>query len=383
MAKSHQKNVVITGCDIPNSYGYELALCLDHQGYVVFAGCTDCNSVGARSLASRGSTRLAVMQIDVTKQDEIDDATEMIQDMIGDEGLWAVVNCAEFYTVAEADWCSVEDYEQSMQVNYLGTVRVTKSLLHLIRRGRGRIVNLSSMAGCLARAGQSAYSASKFALEAFTDSLRQEMLKWGVYVTLVEPAYFPEGSLVLSEPQTSVRLKRVPDHVKEVYGEDYFVDFINSVSRNDPTTQEEGKSKSAETLLPKSSSSTLTSGYSSLSSTSASLKKKIPSTVIANPGDYDPETQKEEKKRRTLSLGGGASSTLKSSPDFGNTNRVLHALAEAVTAHSPKVRYFVGSFQDRLVKSASAFFPTVVMDTYLTSGSLSKCVPRVIKEKQE
>ena len=62
------------------------ALCLDKQGYTIFAGCSDCNSVGARSLATRGSTRLAILQIDVTKQNEIDEAKEMIQDLVGDEG---------------------------------------------------------------------------------------------------------------------------------------------------------------------------------------------------------------------------------------------------------------------------------------------------------
>ena len=51
----------------------------------MFAGCSDCNGLGARSLASRGSTKLAVLQIDVTKQDEIDDAAEMIQDVVGDD----------------------------------------------------------------------------------------------------------------------------------------------------------------------------------------------------------------------------------------------------------------------------------------------------------
>ena len=83
--------IYVAGCDIPNSYGYELALSLDSQDYTVFAGCSDCNGLGARSLASRGSTKLAVLQIDVTKQDEIDDAAEMIQDVVGDEGTFIVL----------------------------------------------------------------------------------------------------------------------------------------------------------------------------------------------------------------------------------------------------------------------------------------------------
>ena len=69
-----------------SSYAYELALRLDQQGYMVFAGCRDCNSRGARSLASRGSKSLAILQLDVTKQDEIRNAAEMIQDSVGEEG---------------------------------------------------------------------------------------------------------------------------------------------------------------------------------------------------------------------------------------------------------------------------------------------------------
>jgi len=58
-----------------------------------------------------------------------------------------VVNCSESYTVAEVDWCATEDFDEIMQVNFMGAVRVTKSLLHLVRKARGRIINLSSMAG--------------------------------------------------------------------------------------------------------------------------------------------------------------------------------------------------------------------------------------------
>ena len=64
-------------------------------------------------------------------------------------GLWAVVNCAEAYLVAEIDWCSVDDFHNIHNVNYLGVVRVTKALLHLIRKARGRIINLSSLSGKL------------------------------------------------------------------------------------------------------------------------------------------------------------------------------------------------------------------------------------------
>ena len=57
------------------------------------------------------------------------------------------MNCAESYSVAEVDWFSNDDYEQVMQVNYLGTVRVVKTLLPLLRKSKGRIVNLSNLSG--------------------------------------------------------------------------------------------------------------------------------------------------------------------------------------------------------------------------------------------
>ena len=57
------------------------------------------------------------------------------------------MNCAESYSAAEVDWFSNDDYEQVMQVNYLGTVRVVKTLLPLLRKSKGRIVNLSNLSG--------------------------------------------------------------------------------------------------------------------------------------------------------------------------------------------------------------------------------------------
>ena len=62
-------------------------------------------------------------------------------------GVWALVNCAETYAVAEVDWFATEDFNEIMQVNFLGAVRVTKALLPLLRQAKGRVVNVSSLAG--------------------------------------------------------------------------------------------------------------------------------------------------------------------------------------------------------------------------------------------
>jgi NAD(P)-dependent dehydrogenase (short-subunit alcohol dehydrogenase family) len=93
-------------------------------------------------------------------------------------GLWALVNNAGISSARRGplDWVTVEDYKQVMEVNLLGTIRVTKTFLPLIKRTRGRIVNMTSIAGRIAAARMGPYCASKFALEAFSDSLRYTII---------------------------------------------------------------------------------------------------------------------------------------------------------------------------------------------------------------
>ncbi len=75
-----------------------------------------------------------------------------------------------------------------MEVNYFGVVTITQKFLPLIRQHKGRIINISSVAGFAAGATVGVYSASKFALEALTDSLRRELTPLGVAVVSINPA---------------------------------------------------------------------------------------------------------------------------------------------------------------------------------------------------
>ena len=61
--------------------------------------------------------------------------------------MWAVVNNAGVAAFADAEWCSMSQYQTMMNINWLGTVRVTKSFLPLVRAARGRIINLASLSG--------------------------------------------------------------------------------------------------------------------------------------------------------------------------------------------------------------------------------------------
>ncbi|MFN8537920.1 MAG: SDR family NAD(P)-dependent oxidoreductase [Thermomicrobiales bacterium] len=78
-------------------------------------------------------------------------------------------------------------WREVLGVNVIGAVAMTQAMLPLLRAGRGRIVNVSSVSGRIASPFLGAYAASKFALEALSDSLRVELLPWGLAVVLVEP----------------------------------------------------------------------------------------------------------------------------------------------------------------------------------------------------
>jgi NAD(P)-dependent dehydrogenase (short-subunit alcohol dehydrogenase family) len=75
---------------------------------------------------------------------------------------------------------------KQFEVNVIGLVAVTQAFLPLLRRGRGRIVNVGSIAGRSALPGSGAYDSSKFAIEAITDALRMELHPWGITVSLIE-----------------------------------------------------------------------------------------------------------------------------------------------------------------------------------------------------
>lgn len=124
--------------------------------------------------------------LDVTSMENAVACVERIMDRCGRIDTW--INNAG-YGIFEA-FCDSQlaDYEGMMDVNYMGTVRCTKAVLpHMLKAGKGQIVNIASMAGKIGSAKGSGYSAAKHAVLGFTNSLRQELAGTGITVTAVNP----------------------------------------------------------------------------------------------------------------------------------------------------------------------------------------------------
>ncbi|XP_067398960.1 D-beta-hydroxybutyrate dehydrogenase, mitochondrial-like [Emydura macquarii macquarii] len=235
------KAVLITGCD--KGFGHAVAKQLHAKGFTVFAGCllASENGDGARELKNMKSDRMKVMQLNVCSDTEVDQAVEFVKNnlMEPEKGLWGLVNNAGVASFGEVEFTSLDKYKKVADVNLWGTVRVTKAFLPLVRRAKGRVVNISSMLGRMASPSRSSYCVSKFGVAAFSDCLRQEMYRWGVSVILIEPSNFIAATGILTwdsiEGQAEEMWSRASKTVQEDYGKPYFTrqltlmkSFVNS-----------------------------------------------------------------------------------------------------------------------------------------------------------
>eukprot|EP01061_Rhynchopus_euleeides_P002631 TRINITY_DN1202_c0_g1_i3.p2 TRINITY_DN1202_c0_g1~~TRINITY_DN1202_c0_g1_i3.p2 ORF type:complete len:230 (+),score=116.79 TRINITY_DN1202_c0_g1_i3:187-876(+) len=178
----------VTGCD--SGFGAECVRILAKQKRYVFAGHFLEDS--AAKLKEDGEGYIHPLRLDVTNQESVDAAAEKIKEVLGRSGrLLGVVNNAGLLSqIGFVELMPLENHRRMMEVNYFGLVRVTNSVLPLIRKCEGRIVNTASIAGCVGISCAAGYCASKYAVEGYSDALRREMQSFGVTVHLVEPGVF-------------------------------------------------------------------------------------------------------------------------------------------------------------------------------------------------
>uniref|UniRef100_A0A8C5MF11 Uncharacterized protein n=1 Tax=Leptobrachium leishanense TaxID=445787 RepID=A0A8C5MF11_9ANUR len=221
------KYVFITGCD--SGFGNLLARQLDRRGMRVLAACL--TEKGAEDLKQETSSRLQTVILDVTDNKNVSSVAKKVSGIVGQAGLWGLVNNAGYlYGLTPNEWQRKEDFAKILDVNILGLVDVTLNLLPLIRKARGRVVNVSSSAGRLSVIG-GGYCISKFGVQAFSDSLRREMRDFGVKVSIIEPGAFNTNILAVG-PHMKI-LKRfwdnAPVEIKESYGEQYYNQYAENL----------------------------------------------------------------------------------------------------------------------------------------------------------
>jgi NAD(P)-dependent dehydrogenase (short-subunit alcohol dehydrogenase family) len=168
--------VLVTGAS--TGIGEATALHLRELGFDAVAGVR--RDEDAERLSGQG---LRTVKLDVTDAAQIDAARAEL----GDGELAGLVNNAGIGLAGPIEFFPIDLLRRALEINLVGQVAVTQAFLPALRRARGRIVNLSSIGGRLALPLGGAYSATKFGLEAVSDSLRRELRHLGVDVIVIEP----------------------------------------------------------------------------------------------------------------------------------------------------------------------------------------------------
>jgi NAD(P)-dependent dehydrogenase (short-subunit alcohol dehydrogenase family) len=178
-----QGNVLITGAS--SGIGEVCAISLARLGFRVFAGVREKSA--AEKLARLDVENIVPVFIDITNPAMIDEAFELIAEKTGAQGLYGLINNAGIGFGAPIEYIPFEQLKKVFEINVFGQIAMIQKFLPLIRKARGRIVNISSISGRLPQPYQSTYSAAKMALESFSDSLRVELRPWDIRVCVIEP----------------------------------------------------------------------------------------------------------------------------------------------------------------------------------------------------
>lgn len=214
--------VLVTGAS--TGIGFETSRYLVERGCVVMGGCR--NQEAADRLRSIG---VGPLILDVTKEADIQQAYEQVSAWLKGGDRFCLVNNAGLVVAGPVELLPMEEVRYEFEVNVFSVVRLCQVFLPLLRKCSGRIVNMSSVSGRMSLPGLGAYSGSKFALEAFSDSLRRELRPQKIEVVLIEPGPIKTPIWEKSALKSRAYMEKQESH--EAYPlYKVFIDKLNEIS---------------------------------------------------------------------------------------------------------------------------------------------------------
>ena len=176
---------LITGCS--RGIGRALAEAVLEAGHRLVATARDPSTLN--DLVQRYGDAVRVAALDVTDVVAADRAIELAVQVFG--GLDVLVNNAGYGNVDSVEDTPLEDFRRQIDTNLFGTIIMTKAAIPVMRNQRsGHIIQFSSVGGRIGAPGRAPYSAAKWAVEGFSESLAREMALIGVHVSVIEPGGF-------------------------------------------------------------------------------------------------------------------------------------------------------------------------------------------------
>lgn len=208
----HGKVAIVIGASSGIGEATAIALAAEGAAVVIAARRSDRLDDLAKRITDKGGQVLSITA-DVSDEAQISDLVQQTQTKFGKVDI--LVNNAGVMLLGMIDGANTEDWRRMINLNVLGLMYATHKVLPLMKaQGSGHIVNISSVAGRVANAGSGVYNASKWAVGAFSESLRKEVYQNNIRVTIIEPG------LVATE---------LPQHVTDPKAKETTANFYGSV----------------------------------------------------------------------------------------------------------------------------------------------------------
>jgi NAD(P)-dependent dehydrogenase (short-subunit alcohol dehydrogenase family) len=171
-----KKVAIITGAS--KGIGLAIAAKLQQDGYIVYGT--------SRKISDHSQLPFLPKHLEVRSEDSV---AELVRQVLGEVGrIDVLINNAGYDVYGSAAGTSMDELHAQMDVNFYGAVRMARAVLPAMKKQQsGNIINISSIGGFLSLPFNSAYAASKFAMEGYFEAMRYEVRPFGIYVSLIEP----------------------------------------------------------------------------------------------------------------------------------------------------------------------------------------------------
>ncbi|KAH1007873.1 hypothetical protein HUJ04_005053 [Dendroctonus ponderosae] len=201
-----KKVVMITGCD--SGLGFSFAQHAAECGFTVIATFLSLDSKGSKEIKRLYGGYIIQIQLDVTDSTSIQNAVQTMEHYFSKNpgySLHALVNNAGVMVFGEFEWQTEKLIKRQIDVNLLGTFKLTNAFAYLLRQHKARLVTISSHCALANLPGLTVYGATKAALMSWNDGIRIEMAKYGVQVVTFIPGSFTTESNIMSRQLQNVQ----------------------------------------------------------------------------------------------------------------------------------------------------------------------------------
>ena len=208
------KTILITGAS--SGFGRLTAEILSNSEHKVFAGFRSTDGRKKPVADDLREKNIEILKLDVTDQDSVDSAIAQLLEKSNNE-LDVVVNNAGMASAGISEAFTPEQARQLFEVNVFGVQRVLRATLPVLRaKRRGLVINVGSILGRITLPFFGLYGASKYAVEAMSDSYRYELSQLGVDVVLVQPSAYPTNMYAAAQQPADEELRKTYGEVAEV-----------------------------------------------------------------------------------------------------------------------------------------------------------------------